>query len=200
MIIQGCVCRAQACRTDKEKHCKEPGTKSLPPLEGSGYWDHQNCREKKGDCPPKLKTAAQWCSPPPQAQHLPSQFTCVTCHASQQNLLHLGLHNFSSSGMLWMPQCASEHWKTRVGHCRWSAAPRITLPTLWEVVHTNLIVDYKCWCADVTLPRWVIDPLLGLLHRDLDHSTENLYAPTPHNDLKVHVCLSQHQDDPSLLK
>lgn len=123
----------------------QPGTKSLLPLEASGYWDYQNCREKNGDCPPKLKTAVVFSTTPSSASSLTglTQFMCMTCRTSQQNL-HL-IHNFSSSGMPRMLHCGSEHLETSVGHCR-----GFMDNTSYSLIHTALIMDYKCWCAEVT--------------------------------------------------
>lgn len=75
-----------------------------------------------------------------------TQFLCVTCPASQQNQ-HLGTHNFSFSWMLGMLHCGSEHWKTRVGHCRCSTAPWIYFPHSGPRCPNYGLQVLVCWCS-----------------------------------------------------
>lgn len=72
--------------------------------------------------------------------------------------------------------------------------------TFHALVHAVLIMDYKCWCADVVPSR--LGKYNWLTFGSLSSGSwpQNPYGPTLHSDLQVNICLSQHQGDPSLLK
>lgn len=70
---------AQGYRTHKEKHCTQARNQESSSPWGIRILGLLELQTWKWRLPPKMKTAAWWCSPPPQAQHLPSQDLHTSC-------------------------------------------------------------------------------------------------------------------------